>query len=311
MSTIFGPVPSRRLGLSLGVDLVPAKTCNFDCLYCECGRTTEHTTERRPYVPAETVLSELEAVLKVQDDRLDYITLSGAGEPTLNSDMGRIIQGIRSLSDAPVALLTNSSLLSRSEVMAEIADLDLIMPSLDSAVPRTFRRIDRPVNTIKLEDILAGLGNLRSATRAQIWLEILFLAGINDTEAELEALVKAVDLIDPHRVQLNTVDRPPPDGRARALSRAELDSLKRYFGPRAEVIARGRVQFRPVDEEDLYQTILELIDRRPCTQDDLVAALGVTDETVAPLLKVLQVKGRVVTERQTGEVFYRGIPTEA
>ncbi len=310
MKTVFGPVPSRRLGLSLGVDLVPAKTCSFDCLYCECGRTTDHTLARRPYIPAAAILDELAGVIKEQDRRLDFITLSGAGEPTLNSELGRVVAGIKELTETPLAILTNSSLLWLPEVIEDLRAVDVIVPSLDSAVERTFRRIDRPCRGVDFDRILAGLYGLREAVEGQVWLEILFLAGINDTPEEVAALKEAIKRIDPHKIQLNTVDRPPPDERARRVDYSWLERLAAELGPRAEVAARPTRDFRPGGGRALDEAILELIDRRPCTRQDLVVALGKNGDEIDGVIETLLTEGRIRQERMDDRVFLRGVPTE-
>ena len=304
---IFGPVASRRLGLSLGVDLVPHKTCDFDCIYCECGRTTDFVTEPGLFNRAGTILDELRQVLESQEDRLDFVTLSGAGEPTLNSELKEIVQGIKSLTKAKVAAITNSSLLHHPGVMEALAPVDVIMPSLDSAVEETFQRINRPHPSVTLEKVLKGLYSLRQGFSGQIWLEILLVNGLNDTPAEIEVLVKEAARIEPDRVQLNTVDRPPADAGVEPVEFDRLQELAREFGPRAEVIARPRTMFKPGQIETLEADMLAMIDRRPCTEDDLVTALGMSLDQVKAVLKTLLVKGRVRQEMLKDNVFLRGI----
>ena len=307
MRMIFGPVASRRLGLSLGVDLVPHKTCDFDCVYCECGRTTRFVTEPGLFNRAQPILAELRQVLESQEDRLDFVTLSGAGEPTLNAELQEIVRGIKSLTRAKVAAITNSSLLHLPQVMEALAPVDVIMPSLDSAIEETFQRINRPHPSVTLEKVLKGLYALRQSFNGQIWLEILLVAGLNDTPTEIQALVRESARIDPDRIQLNTVDRPPADEGVEPVEFSRLGELALEFGPKAEVIARPGTMFKPGQIKTLEADMLAMIDRRPCTEEDLVTALGLGPDEVKAVLKTLLVKGRVRQEMLKDKVFLRGI----
>jgi len=304
---VFGPVPSRRLGVSLGLDLVPAKTCTLDCLYCEVGRTTRQTVERFRPGTTEIVLSELAAVLPDWEHRLDYVTLAGSGEPTLNEEIGRIIAGVRSLTDVPTAVLTNGTLLNRPEVREALLEADLVLPSLDTARPETFGRLNRPHPDLEIEELIEGLVRFSRAFRGDLWLEILLVAGFNDGEEELAALKDAVGRIRPDRVQLNTVYRPPAYRAAGPLSREALDRAASFFGPRAEVVA-GFSGGGPSGEIDgLGPRVLAMLARRPCTRDDVAAALGLTAERASYELSVLEKSGRVRTEKHDRNCFFRQV----
>src|SRR4030042_6378335 len=185
---IFGPVPSRRLGRSLGVDLVPYKTCSFDCIYCDLGRTTHKTTFRESYVKPEEIRREVELALPTLSKKPDYITLSGSGEPTLNQNIGDIIHAIKDLTSIPLAVLTNGSLLSIEEIRKELIEADMVLPSLDAITDVTFQCLNRPSPLLKIEEIISGLIQFRKQYRGQIWLEILFCRGINDDRGEIEKL---------------------------------------------------------------------------------------------------------------------------
>ena len=167
---IFGPVPSRRLGRSLGIDLIPYKTCTFDCIYCDLGRTTHKTTSRQSYVVSEEIQKELELSLSVLDKKPDYITLSGSGEPTLNTNIGEIIRKIKEITSTPVAVLTNGSLLSMDEVREDLSEADAVLPSLDAITPALFEYINRPHASLRIEEIISGLIQFRNQYRGQIWL---------------------------------------------------------------------------------------------------------------------------------------------
>ena len=170
---LYGPVPSRRLGLSLGVDIVPFKVCTLDCIYCQLGRTSEKTMERKDYVDVEAVLAELRAKL-VEGLEADFITISGSGEPTLNAGLGQLIEGIKKITNIPVAVLTNGTLLTNQSVRADCARADVVMPSLDAGDDQTFRKVNRPHKDISIENLIAGLCAFRNEFAGQMWLEVFF-----------------------------------------------------------------------------------------------------------------------------------------
>ncbi len=302
MSHVFGPVPSRRLGLSLGVDLIPPKTCTYDCLYCQVGRTTEKTVERRPFVPVEAVISDLEA--KLARCSPDAITLAGSGEPTLHSDIERVIDAIHERSNTRVVVLTNGSLFCREAVRRAVLKADLIMPTLTSAHKRTFERIHRPHDSIEHRAVVDGLMALRREYAGPIFLETVFLDGINDTEEEVEALGGLISKLNPERIQLNTVVRPPADGRAKALDRTRLEAIKLYFGPRAEIVADTHA--RDVDKrvDAKARGFLEMVRRRPLRRQDAATSLGLSVDEVEELVKGFLIKGFVRQQTHAGEIFY-------
>jgi len=307
MSHLFGPVPSRRLGWSLGVDLVPPKTCSYDCLYCEVGRTTHLTCRRLPYRVAE-IIRELEEYLPNPPVPLDYITLAGSGEPTLNSGLGQIIAAVKKLTSTPVAVLTNGSLCYLPEVRAEMAGAAVILPSLDAGREETFRRINRPHPALTLELVVSGLKALRREYSGQIWLEIMVLKGLNDTEEELTFLKDRLRDLAPDRVQLNTAVRPVADPAARALSREEMEAAAAFLGGGAEVVAAARgVSPERLTVED--RDLLEMLARRPMTARDLAQALGESLAQVRRRLGRLAKSGLVHRDVHQNQDFYRRLIT--
>jgi wyosine [tRNA(Phe)-imidazoG37] synthetase (radical SAM superfamily) len=237
MKYIFGPVPSRRLGFSLGVDIIPIKTCTLDCIYCQVGKTTCKTIERKEYVSPEKVLAELKEVLRT-GKKIDYITLSGNGEPTLNSKIGEIIRGINGISSLPVAVITNGTLLSDINVREELLPADLVMPSLDAATQETFEKIDRPHQSLKIEDIVEGMAEFRKIYKGKFWLEIMLVKGINDNQDELNALKKVIGKINPDKVQLNTPIRPTCEKGVEILTQERLLQIKEFFGDKCEILVQ-------------------------------------------------------------------------
>lgn len=305
MSHLFGPVPSRRLGLSLGVDLAAPKTCTFDCLYCEVGRTTHLTRRRRPYRVAE-IIRELEDYLTDPPSPLDYVTMAGSGEPTLNLGLGEIIAAVKRLTDTPVAVLTNGSLFYLPEVRAEAGAADVILPSLDAGREETFRRINRPHPELSLNLVVSGLKALRREYAGQIWLEIMILKGLNDREEELTALKGLLQELAPDRVQLNTAVRPVADRVAQPLTQKEMDAVARFLGEAVEVTAASR-QVSPERLGLKDRDLLEMLARRPMTAGDLAQALGLSLAQVRERLGRLLKSGLVSRDMHREQDFYRSL----
>lgn len=298
---VFGPVPSRRLGRSLGVDLVPFKTCTYDCVYCQLGRTTRLTVERREWVPIKAVLAELDSKLACQPD---YITLSGSGEPTLHSQLGDVIEHIKTMTDLPVALLTNGSLLWQKAVREQAALADVVLPSLDAAEPTQFGLINRPHPEITFESYLEGLESFRREFNGQYWLEVMLLDGCTSEPAQVRRLADCIRRIRPDRIQLNTAVRPAAEASVRALSPDRLAVLARCFEPQAEVIAEHQPPARPVKAPVSRQDLLAFLQRRPCTIDGMALGLGLHPHEVAKQLADLEARGSVRCHQRDGQIYY-------
>ncbi len=236
---VFGPVLSRRLGLSLGIDLIPYKTCSYDCVYCECGPTTLRTVTRQEFFPAEEVMAELRAVL-APHPQLDSITLAGSGEPTLSLSLGRVIGSVKDeFPDYTVSVLTNGSLLTEPAVREELLLADRVIPTLTTTSQATFERIHRPHPALEVGAIIAGMERFRMEYSGALWLEVFVIPGLNTSATELAGLRDAIERIDPDRVQLNTLDRPPAEGWVRAAPDAEWSESGRCSGDRAQGSSAG------------------------------------------------------------------------
>jgi wyosine [tRNA(Phe)-imidazoG37] synthetase (radical SAM superfamily) len=290
MGYVFGPVPSRRLGRSLGVDLVPFKTCTYDCIYCQLGRTTRKTVERREWVPLDEVAAELQEGLA---SRPDYVTLSGSGEPTLHSRVDDLIDRIRSLTDIPLAVLTNGSLLWQKEVRRQLLGAHVVMPSLDAGDRSMFNAVNRPHADIAFEQVLEGLIAFRDEYRGQYWLEVFLLGGHTAVPADARKIANCVDRIRPDRVQLNTVTRPPAEDYAVAVGRRHLRELAALFNPVAEVITDSRGVHVERGFAATRQAVLELLQRRPCLADDIARGLGIHRNEAAKHVQELLAQGLV------------------
>ena len=288
---VFGPVPSRRLGVSLGLDLAPPKTCTLDCLYCEVGRTTHKTLDRFSLNMAGDLLDELAATLPEVEHRLDVITLAGSGEPTLNAEIGDIIRGVKKLTPVRLCVLTNGTLLFRDDVRRDLAEADLVIPSLDTALEETFQRLNRPHPDLDLNRIIDGLKLFRREFKGEFRLEILFSAGINDTPDELAALKRVIDILQPDDIQLNTVYRLPAYENALAVSAEDLDRIARYLGPEAMPVGSFHGNGKTSGHKDLASDVIKLLQRRPCTLNDVAAALGLETDQAENTLKDLMKNG--------------------
>ncbi len=301
-SYIFGPVPSRRLGRSLGIDLVPFKTCTYDCIYCQLGRTTQKTTERKEWVPLGEVLNQLQNKLST---RPDYITISGSGEPTLYSRIGELIVAIKDITELPVAVLTNGSLLWDSEVRRGLMRADLVVPSLDAPDERLFRYVNRPHKEISFNQMVEGLGEFRTSYSGQYWLEVFLLSGITDLPAEIEKMAGIVRRIEPDRVQLNTVTRPPAEDFAAPVSKEQMKRFTAMFGDGAEVIA----DYRGTHQKDEFigrrEDIVTLLRRRPCTIQDISEGLGLHRNEVVKYIQELSEKGVIDSELRVSRLYYK------
>lgn len=302
---LYGPVPSRRLGRSLGVDLVPFKTCSYDCIYCQLGRTTCRSLERSEYVPTKQVLEEITAFRR-SGAAADFIGIAGSGEPTLHAGIGEIIAGIRKRTRLPVAVLTNGSLLWDAAVRRELSRAHVVIPSLDAGGPRTFRRVNRPHPGLSFETVVEGLAAFAAGFRGELWLEIMFVAGINTDPQEVRRIARLAERIGPRRIQLNTVVRPPAERFARPVPPDDLERLARCLGGRAECIA----DFRPgpgtattrdgADE----RAILALLARRPCTLSGIASGLAIHPQQAVKFLEDLLRRGLVAASERNGERYF-------
>jgi len=293
---VFGPVPSRRLGRSLGVDLVPYKTCTFDCIYCDLGRTTHKTISRGFFVSPEEIQRELELTLPTLQRKPDYITLSGSGEPTLNQNMGDIIHSIKRVTSIPLAVLTNGSLLYIEDVRRELMEADVVLPSLDAVNPLTFECVNRPHLSLKIDEIISGLIRFRNQYRGQIWLEIVFCRGVNDEAQEISKFKEVIERIQPDRVQLNTPVRPPAEEFAYPLTPDQLEEIRKKLGEKAEIISEFAAPLGAELDSVKDTEILNLIKRRPCTTEDISKGLGLRIDEVAKHLAHMS---------RTGAIRYR------
>jgi wyosine [tRNA(Phe)-imidazoG37] synthetase (radical SAM superfamily) len=301
-SHVFGPVPSRRLGRSLGIDLIPFKTCTYDCIYCQLGRTTCKTVERRRWVNQDAVLHELETRLTRKPD---YITLGGSGEPTLQAELGGLIAEIKSRTDVPVAVLTNGSMLWQKQLRQELSQADLVIPSLDAGGEEMFHAVNRPHENISFRQMLDGLVAFRQEFAGQYWLEIMLIAGYTAAIPQIHQLAACVNRVAPDRVQLNTVTRPPTEPDAVGVDRKRLEYLSSLFGSAAEVISDFHGVHAEAEFAGTRHEVLALLQRRPCSVEDIAHGLGLHRNEVAKHLEALCAEAVVETTTQGDKRYFR------
>jgi wyosine [tRNA(Phe)-imidazoG37] synthetase (radical SAM superfamily) len=301
---IYGPVPSRRLGRSLGIDLVPHKICTYDCIYCQIGNTTEKTLVRKEYVPVREILEEVGRFLKEEISPIDHLSLAGSGEPTLHSKIRSIIEGLKEITLIPVAVITNGFLLWKPEVREDLLQADIVLPSLDAVSQRVFVRINRPRPGFSIEKVIEGMVKFRKIYKGQIWLEILFCEGVNDGKEELMRMKKAINRIQPDLIHLNTVVRPPSEKWATPLDQKEMEKIRGFFGEKASIISEFDRHPSFLSERDIKEEILKILKRRPLSRSDLSKGMGIPQNELDQYIKPLTQEGKIRTRIFGESVYY-------
>ncbi|MFG0251239.1 MAG: radical SAM protein [Phycisphaerales bacterium JB038] len=306
MSFIFGPVPSRRLGRSLGIDPVPSKTCNWNCVYCQLGRSRPVINERREWVPSAEIIAELSAYLAEHgEEGFDWITFVGSGETTLHTGIGDLIRETRALTSKPVAVITNGSTLHLPEVREALLPAAAVMPSLDAGSEELYRRITRAHPDCTFQRQIDGLRRFREEYTGHLWLEVMLIAGLNDGPAALADLCQAVASINPDEVHLVTPSRAPaeewvevPGAEALRQATTILGAVTRVVTPAAEVVdLRGNA--------NLEETIVSIVTRHPMTEAQLLQVAGkARAQTLSEVLRALETSGRIQAVERQGERFY-------
>ncbi len=302
---LFGPVPSRRLGYSLGVDIIPLKTCTQNCLYCQLGVDGEVTLERKEYVPVPEVLEQLRQRI---DEGLeaDYITLSGSGEPTLHSGLGELIDGIKRISDIPAALITNGTLFTDERVRKQAGKADVVLPSLDAGDAETFAKINRPCSGIDFGAFVEGLARFRREYEGPIFLEVFFIEGYNTSDEDIEKIKALIDKISPDRIHLNTAVRPTAVSGIQRVDEKKLVEIARRLGPKSEVIADfSKVSHKHKFDSGVKDEILNMLRRRPCTAGDIASTLGLNVNEVVKYVTELENNSEIFSEQRQDKPYYR------
>jgi wyosine [tRNA(Phe)-imidazoG37] synthetase (radical SAM superfamily) len=272
-------------------------------VYCQLGHTPEKTTARKTYIPASQILPQIEKKI-ASGVRIDYLTFSGSGEPTLNSEIGKLIRKIKTITEIPIAVLTNGTLLQRSEVRKALSAADLIVPSLDAVTQDVFERVNRPHPSLRVEDIISGIKKFRLEFKGLMWIEVLLVKGFNDTVEHLKKLKTVLDDIQPDKIQLNTVVRPPAEALARPLSKTEMERVKAFLGDRCEIIANFKRKTVDLTMKSSEDSMLAMLKRRPMTTADLAASLGLHRDIVIKQLQILIERGKIRPVQHKGHVYF-------
>jgi wyosine [tRNA(Phe)-imidazoG37] synthetase (radical SAM superfamily) len=286
------------------VDLLPFKTCSLDCIYCECGWTTDKALRRGELVPTYEVIAELDDYLPA-NPAVDYVTFSGSGEPTLHTGIGTIIAHLkRFYPKVKVAVLTNGTLLGDPVVRSQLAEADLVVPSLDGATETAFQEICRPVDGVTAASVIDGIASFRRQFRGLLLLEIFIVRGKNDSPGELSALKRAAALIDPAAIQLNALDRAAPHSGVTRPDDDALRAIREFFGPLQIQIVRRRQKNEPMPwgDPNLFQDILKVLEKGPTTFARLSFAAGIREGDLAKTLVQMSSQALIHYENDGGEV---------
>lgn len=303
---LFGPIPSRRLGMSLGVDLVPKKVCTIDCVYCEVGKTTQLSVQPENYIAADKIMEELSHYLE-HNQAPDYVTITASGEPTLNANLQEIISFVKqNEANIPVCVITNGTLFHNKKVRQALMMADLVLPSLDAATEPVFRKINRPHKAIDFQAYIQGMIDFGREFTGKIWLEVFILPGYNNHKEELLALKETILKINPDIVQINTLDRPGTVANLRGATQEELQKVMDFWQlNNVRIIAKAKQSTQTQFRSDTETAIKETISRRPCTVEDLITMLGLCEEEIDRCLQNLaKLKGFEKVEQERG-VFYQ------
>jgi wyosine [tRNA(Phe)-imidazoG37] synthetase (radical SAM superfamily) len=311
MKYVFGPVPSRRLGQSLGIDTIPLKTCNWNCVYCQLGRTMPLTNERREYVLDENILYEVEQILRSHvNGGIDWVTFVGSGEPTLHLYLGEIIRRVKTLTALPVAVITNGSLLYLPEVRQELSLADAVLPTLDAGTAELYRKINRPHPEATFERLVDGLVAFRKQYRGKLWVEVMLIKGLNDTLQALEDIAKVLQKVKPDGVHINLPTRPPAETWVQPTDEEGLMRAISIFGNIAEVVHPAEGSFDLGGYENVVDAIVSIITRHPMRQDELERALDRwSPEQVSEALADLKISGRAQIVMRYGVRFWSAAPS--
>ncbi len=311
MKQVFGPVPSRRLGQSLGIDPVPMKTCNFNCVYCQIGRTRPYRTERRHNFKVEDILDQVRDVLSAHHTgEIDWITFVGSGETTLHAGIGELVRGVKEMTDIPVAVITNGSLFYMAEVRQELAAADAVLTKLDAGSPALYRRINRPYQSLVFDQFFSGLVAFRKLYQHQLWVDVMLMKDVNDSERALEDIAALLSKIQPDEVHISLPSRPPAEPWVRPADKEGIERAKKILSANASVLSPREGKFDFGCEENLVDGVVGIINRHPMTETELINALAGWDATaVESTIEALKNSGRVQIVTRQGVRFW--CPAEA
>ena len=308
MKYIFGPVPSRRLGQSLGIDPLPFKTCNWNCVYCQLGRTIPLINQRREYLPQEEILNELITVLDwEQNNHINWITFVGSGEPTLHSGIGWMIRRIKEVTSIPLAVITNGSTLYLPEVREALLPADAVMPSLDAGTPELYKRINRPHGQSTFQRLVSGLESFQQEYQGKFWVEVMLIDGLNDSLEALEKIADLLSIINPDQIHLSQPTRPPAESWVSPPTEEGLLRAQAVLGSTAQTLHPAQGIFDLSQYKSLIDAAAGVLSRHPMREDELLQTLEKwAPEEVKQTLEQLEEGGRAQTIQRYGVRFWGG-----
>lgn len=306
MKFVFGPVPSRRLGRSLGVDPIPLKTCNWNCVYCQLGRTAPLTGERGNYASAGLIVQEVRTALDAhRSGEIDWVTFVGSGEPALHESLGWMIRQVKAMTDIPVAVITNGSLLYRPEVREELSAADAVLPSLDAGTDSVFRTVNRPHPAFTFERLINGLVEFRHGYCGRLWLEVMLVKDLNDGEAAMKDLAALLSRIEPDEVHISLPLRPPAEPWVEPADEAGLARAKSILGTIARILPPIPEIVNLPHSEDLVDAVIGVISRHPMEEEELARRLvHWKPADVCDVLGKLAASGRAQVVPRFGRRFW-------
>lgn len=300
---IYGPVPSRRIGNSLGISPIPEKTCNYSCVYCQLGRTDHLTNKREEFFPLEEILSELKDY-NVSEHDIDVVTIVGEGEPTLYSRLGELIIGIKEISKKPVAVITNGALLYDAELREELMNADMVLPSIDAYNEEIYKKIDRPYGKLNFEAISKGLIDFSKEYKGQLYVEIMLVDGFNSSDEDIESFKEYLNKIDYDKLYINTCVRPPAESHIKPASHDRIAyAVNELNGISIDMLASGSFYS---GIENTYDAVLSISSRHPLSKFELKSFLSsrdMSEKEVESMIAELRVDERVTA------INYGGIET--
>jgi len=302
---VFGPVPSRRLGNSLGIDPIPSKICNFGCVYCQLGSTLKKTNKRDLFYPPEDILEEIREALKNKSQKVDYITILASGEPLLYSEIGYLVNEIKKFSKIPTCLITNGALLADGSVQDEILKFDVVMPTLDAGNENIFLKINRPHHTVKFDKMIEGFISFRKKYSGQIWMEVMLINGVNDTLEELTQIKEKLDLIIPDRVYINVPIRPPTEAWVKIPSKKDLNLANKILGAYKDISSPESGDFN-LYSDNFEEELIAIISRHPLNLQQIEETfVNMPMDELNEKLKLLESQGKIKKISYQGKTFWQ------
>ncbi|MFW9820453.1 MAG: radical SAM protein [Candidatus Thorarchaeota archaeon] len=307
MKYIYGPVPSRRLGNSLGIDPIPSKTCNYQCIYCQLGRTTNFTNIRCNYFPKDQIIAELEKAIELHEKSMDYITFVGSGEPTLYKDLKDLMLKVKELSTKPICVITNGSLLNHKEIQETLMLSDLVLPSLDAGDKKTFIKINRPHPSLEFKKIIQGLKSFKKIYNGQFWIEVMLVRGINDSKQDLVKIKEKIDLINPDKIDINVPIRPPMEKWVKIPDKNTLSILNEIFVDYSNINFPEKGKFRTYSS-NFEKELISILERHPMREEQIIETFSsptFSKNEIISQLKRLKFQKKIKDICYNNQIFWK------